>query len=98
MLQNPTRKGIDNRCPKKSFGTYLKTVAANDSRFNILHLYHMQHPWVLGNLKEFDSVFSDLCRGYRYYNDTKWNRDPISLKGLEQALIAYGEYRLYYGV
>ena len=93
-------KSVDYKCPKKSFMVYLKTVAAADSRFNILHHYILQHPWILGGSRQFDTIFYTLSRGFQssYASSMKFNRIPICHKGLEQAMVAYMEYRLHYGV
>lgn len=93
-------KTVSYKCPAKSFKCYLRDVAGSDIRFNILHHYILQYPWVIGGSREFNSIFNELTRTFHslYPSSIKYNRPAICHKGLEQAMVAYMEYRLYYGV
>lgn len=94
------------RLPSKCFKKFVKDILGKDDRFKDLHEYLAKYPYAIDQAsRSFDGI-AELSHGLDYTENKKrspdsdywqkFERPAPSRSVMEQAAIAYLEYRVYY--
>lgn len=93
--------------PKKCFRKFITTQLMHDARFKDLHEHLSKYPQSLDpSGKSFDTLaqfthgvqYTDAEKSAKWFNHeySKWERPVPSREAVEQLVLAYLEYRIYF--
>lgn len=99
----PITKIIDKRLPKKCFPKFVMTVLNADPRFYNFVNWLQKYPKAIEqSARSYDAMISDLSHDRtKYHSSTStansiWSIPSAPRKVLEEASLAYLEYRMYF--